>query len=413
MTSIGTGSEPGDAPPGPAFEAETGAKTPPRHRAYIGNALLFSASILLSLAGAELVLRAFPQYQVQTGEGEYRFCTPIETRHRPHPTFGYTESPENSYFERFSTADPWSYVHINAEGFRDNFDTHGKPILVLGDSMTRGSLVNENETFTDLMDAWHPEWAFRNYGVGGYGQANSIRVYEDKAPALPHTLVIQQYSLSTDIDDNVERASLNGDTVDINIHPAVGTAKDSMKPLARIHLFLWNNSKVYPWIYNTAVRPYFGNWDARRDINTAIEITRRLLGKLAQEAQANNADLLILALPSWAEMAGRDDGMDPKRQRVMLEAFAAATPNAYLLDMSPVLSAQDPSKTYGVVDKHLTPYGQFLVAESIERWLMTDWARGPKATVLPAHEFHAPEPVIPDCSRADAYLKLVTGPHGG
>jgi hypothetical protein len=396
MTSIGT-------------QTENDQVQLPRRKSYIGNTLLFLASIMMALAGAELVLRAFPQFQVQTGEGEFLFCSPNKTHHRPHPIFGYNEVPGSSHFERYSPVDPWYYVHTNDDGFRDNHDARGKPILVLGDSMTRGSLVNENETYVNLMDAWHPEWSFHNYGVGGYGQANSVRVYEAKSPELRHDLVIQQYSLGNDIDDNAERAKLKGDAVDITIRPAVGIATSSATPLVRIHRFFWNHSKVYPWVYSVVVRPYLNNWDARGNIDGAIEITRRLLAKLAKDAQSNNADLLLLVLPSWAEMAGRDDGMDPKRQRAMLEAFAAATPGVYLLDTTPVLAAEDPDQTYGIVDKHFTPYGQFLVAQALERWFMTKWPRGPKTAASP-HTFKASEPVIPDCSNAAAYLELARTP---
>ena len=62
--------------------------------------------------------------------------------------------------------------------------------------MTRGSLVEENETFTSLLDTWHPDYSFRNYGIGGYGRANSIRIYEDKgAETVAHKLVVQAVSL--------------------------------------------------------------------------------------------------------------------------------------------------------------------------------------------------------------------------
>lgn len=398
--------------PADAGSGKTSTKRRSRLRDYVGNLLMFTASIAVTLVGAELLLRAFPQYQFPTGEGEYLFCSPIKARHIPHPSFGYTEAPGNSYFERYSTVDPWTYVHINDEGFRDNYDTHGMPVIVLGDSMTRGSLVNENETFTDVMDAWHPEWSFRNYGVGGYGEANSIRVYEDKAPHVPHKLVIQQFSLSTDIDDNVERAKLDGDSVAIKIKSSVGAPRNSVKLTARIHLFLWSHSKIYPWFYNAAIRPYFGNWDARRDMTSALEVTRRLLAKLASEAQSNNADLLLLVLPSWSEMAGRDDGMHPAEQRAMLEQFAASVPNAYLLDMTSLLAAENPDQTYGIIDKHLTQYGHFIVAEALERWFIQEWPRGPKGTA-PARTFHANPVVIPECSRADAYLNLVKSPQPG
>ena len=144
----------------------------------------------------------------------------------------------------------------------------------------------------------------------------------------------QQISLSTDIDDNVELATLDGDSVKINIKPAVGAPKGSVKPLVRIHLFFWNHSRVYAWFYNTAVRPFFSNWDVRRDVDGALKVTRRLLEKLASEARSNHADLLILILPSWAEMAGRDDGMEPERQRMMLRDFVADTAGVFLLDMT-------------------------------------------------------------------------------
>jgi hypothetical protein len=414
MTSIETRVGDDETPQrGAKGHDEVETTIPPRSRINIGNALLVLASIMLVLVGAELVLRSVPRLQVQTGEGEYRYCTAIHERHRPHAAYGYTEYPGNSYFERYSTVDPWSYVRINAEGFRDNYGTNGRPVLVLGDSMTRGSLVNENETYTDLMDGWHPEWSFRNYGVGGYGQAHTIRLYEEKAPTLRHDLVIQQYSLSTDLDDNVERATLSGDTVVINIKPAVGTPKDSVKPLVRLHTFFWNHSKVYPWIYNIAVRPYFGNWDARRNIDGAIEVTHRLLTMLAKDTKSYGADLLVLVLPSWAEMAGRDDGMDPKRQRAMLKAFAEATPGVYLLDMTPVLAAEDPNRTYGIVDKHLTPYGHFVVAEALERWMVAEWPRGPMTAVtsMPARSFRPPTPIIPKCKLAEGYLELVKAAH--
>jgi hypothetical protein len=416
MTSIET--RPGDEET-PLLSAvskaheESDAAIPQRSRINIGNILLVLASTMLVLVCAELILRSFPRLQVQTGEGEYRYCTAIHDRHRPHAAYGYTEYPGNSYFERYSTVDPWAYVRINAEGFRDNYGTNGRPVLVLGDSMTRGSLVNENETYTDLMDSWHPEWSFRNYGVGGYGQANTVRLYEEKAPSLRHDLVIQQYSLSTDLDDNVERATLSGGTVKINIKPAAGTPSDSVKPLVRLHLFFWNYSKVYPWLYNVAIRPYFGNWDARRNIDDAIEVTRRLFAKLANEAKSQGADLLVLVLPSWAEMAGRDDGMDPKAQRAMLKAFAAATPSVYLLDMTPVLAAEDPDRTYGIVDKHLTPYGHFIVAQALERWMVSEWPRGPRTTVtaMPTRSFHPSTPIVPKCKLAEGYLDLVKAPH--
>ena len=379
-------------------------------RTYLANALLALSSILMSTLAAEFALRAFPQFQVQTSEGEYIFCASSHVRHQPHPTFGYTEVPGNSYFERYSSVDPWGYVRINDQGFRDNYDNHGRPVIVLGDSMTRGSLVNENETYTDLLDHWYAGiFSFRNFGIGGYGQANSIRVYEEKGKNLDHQLVIQQYSLSTDLDDNVEDAAIDGDSVKIKVRPAVGTPNDEVKPLVRVHMFFRNHTKLYPWFHDLILRPLFSNWDARRNLDQALETTRRLLERLAGEARSNGADLLVLVLPSWAEMAGRNDGMEPQRQRLMIEKFAAETAGVFLLDATRVLATEDPDRVYGIVDKHLTPYGHFLVARALDRWLATEWPSGPKGAV-PTRIFRESPPVVPDCSRAGDYLDQVKTP---
>jgi hypothetical protein len=404
MTSIGSESSDRETPP-PMPDGGTTPARLPRRKAYVGDTLLVLASMMLTLVAAELLLRAFPRLQVQTAEGEYRYCNATTIRHQTHPAYGYSETPGSSYFERYGPADPWYYIHINAEGFRDNYETNGRPVLLLGDSSSRGSLVNESETFATLMDRWHPEWSFHNYGVGGYGQANAIRVYEEKAPALPHDLVIQQFSLANDIDDNAERAVMDGDTVRITIKPMTIAPIRTLSLPVQIHRFFWEYSKLYPWIYNITIRPYFDNWDARQDIDRSLEITRRLLAKLAADARANQADLLLLVLPAWAEMDGRNDGMLPERQRTMLEAFAAETPNVYLLDATTVLAHEDTDKTFGVVDKHMTPFGHFLVAQALERWMVTDWPRGPKASA-PARTFQPSPPAIPDCSQADAYLPL-------
>ena len=381
--------------------------TPPRRRRWLANAALVSASALFALLALEGAMRLAPALQLQTGDGEYRFCGAVQKRHQPHVAFGYTEYPGNSYFERYSALDPWAYVHINAEGFRDNMDNGGEPVFVLGDSLTRGTLVNEPENFSGLLERWRQDFSFRTFGTGGYGQANEIRLYDEKGKAAPHRLVIAQYSLSTDIDDNVERAQPSGPGVRIDIAPAIGTPRTEKKLVARVHLFLWQNSKLYPWIYNATVRPFVSNWDARRDMAGALDVTRRLMVRLEEDVQANGADLLVLVLPSWAEMAGRDDGMAPEAQRAMLQRFVTDNPGVFLLDMTPILRREDPNRTYGRIDKHLTPYGHYLVARALDRWLSRDWPRGPQTAPV-AHPFPPPMTVTPRCDLAPEYQRPFT-----
>lgn len=373
----------------------------------LANVLLIVTSMLLSVTVLELAFRIFPQFQVPTGEGDFIFCTADTVRYRPHASFGYTEMPGESYFERYTPADSWAYIKVNGEGFRDNYEqgVAGETVIVLGDSMTRGSLVNEYETYTSLLRKWHPDASFRNYGVGGFAQANSIRVYEEKAPGLNHRLVIDQFSLGNDLNDNTGRAVLNDDSVEIIVEPAIGTPKEQVSLAVRTHLFFWRNSKSYPWLYTTLLRRFTSNWDVRSDLEGTLELTRRLVARLAGEVRANDADLLLLVLPAWAEMVGRNDGMEPERQREMLRKLAAETPGLFLLDMTPIFAAEDPGRVYGVVDKHMTPYGHFLVANALDLWMMQEWPAGQR-TLQPARSFHPAPLPVPDCGMADTYEKM-------
>lgn len=372
------------------------------------NAGVVLASVLVAVALMEGFLRLFPSLQVQQ-DGVYVFCSAEQHRHQPHATFGYTEVPGQVYFEKSSTADPWSFVRINAAGFRDNFDDGQEQVIVLGDSMSRGTLVNENETFSYLLDRWYPDTAFRNFGTGGYGQAQAIRVYEDVGPKLAHRLVIHQISLSTDIDDNVETAEMSGETANITIKPHVGVLPGTVSLPVRIHKAFWTNLVSYRLFYTAAIQPLFGNWGARKDPEAAIELTRRLLAMMAADVRANHADLLLVILPGFNEVAGFDDGMQPDMQREMIASFAAATPGVHMIDLSSRLAEAGPDKTYGKLDKHLTPYGQFLVAEEIDRWILRDWPAGPHA-VVPERQFVDAPPIEPTCAMTVDYSNALEHP---
>jgi len=362
------------------------------------NLAMMAGSIAAGLLVCEMLLHVFPEFQVPVSDEQYLFCGAGHSRHQAHPLYGYTEVPGNTYFERFSNVDPWNFVRVNAEGFRDSSPRTGQPVFVLGDSMTRGSLVEENETFTSLLDSWHPEYSFRNYGIGGYGQPNSIRIYEDKGGGVTHKLVVQAVSLGTDLEDNAERAVLApDDSVDITVEPA-NAPGNQPGLLLRTHFFLWKNSKLYQALYSTALRPLFGNKDSRRNITNAMEVTKRLLIRLAADAKSNGADLLVVILPSWAEMDGRNEVFHPQKQRDMIKKVAAETTGVYVVDPTPRLRAEGASRTYGIVDKHLNPLGHFLVAEAIDKWLVNDWPGRPQGISASSRQYVPQQPVTANCA---------------
>ncbi len=264
--------------------------------------------------------------------------------------------------------------------------------------MVRASVVDESEGFTYLLNTWRPELSFRNYGIGGYGQANSLRVYEDIGAATPHRLVVQGVSLSTDLGDNARLAELDGDDVVVNVVAKEMDTPRNASLALKIHRALYANTTVYPLVYAIALRRFVEDHDHDQE----LEITRRLLERLASEARRHDADLLLLVLPGWAEVAGLDDGKQPERQRDMLAAFAAAHESVYLLDPTPELAAAGAEASYGVLDKHLSASGQFIVATTLDRWISRDWPGGPGEE--PPTRAFTPHPAVrADCAEADRY----------
>jgi hypothetical protein len=142
-------------------------------------AVLAGASIVVALGGMEAFLRLVPSFQVQK-EPQQIFCTAEHRRNMPHADYGYSEVPGNVYFEKTSPVDDWYFVKINKDGFRDNYDSGAQQVIVLGDSFVRGSLVDESQQFGYLLDLWHPDIAFRNYGIGGFGQAEELRLRRNR-----------------------------------------------------------------------------------------------------------------------------------------------------------------------------------------------------------------------------------------
>jgi hypothetical protein len=333
---------------------------------------------------------------------EQMFCSGTQ-RHVPHPGYGYSGVPGNTFFEKTSPIDNWFFVHINDEGFRDNFNSGNENVIVLGDSFVRGTLVDESEQFGYLLDLWHPDIAFRTYGVGGFGQANEFRLYESLG-SIPHRLVILAYAMANDLDDNAKRARVVGSDVQLNLETQVSTAKSSF--MRDVHSEMWTRTALYPLVFRTILEPLFR--PQHRDIDNALRVTRQLLAMIADQARRNGAELLIVPIPSWNEVAGLSDGMAYDRQHAMLDEFAASTPEVSLIDTVP-LFRQDYTRNYGLADKHLSGYGQFLIATAIDRWMESERISGSQQSG-PGRQYVPASPITPDCALTAVLVQKLKHP---
>lgn len=374
------------------------------------NLLLVVLSSTVAIALIELLLVLQPGLQAENPPEAYVFCEGPPRRLRPHVVLGATEAPGSAYFERKTEADGWA-VHIyNEAGFRDLFNTGSEHVIVLGDSFTRGTLVNNDETFAYLLDLWHPDVAFHNFGTGGYGTGDAYRLYRSVARPIDHDLVVLAYFVGNDLIENLRfdptRARANRRPPAASGDGQSGTAAQDAA-LLRLHVFLRTHSRAYSLVYTTLKKALHGahpgvlmSAPARAH---ALDVTRLILEDLIGEAASNGADLLIVILPYWNEFADPDASRFADLQRGLIGDLAGRYDHVHSLDLLDVIRRAGPEAAFGVVDKHFSRYGQYLTARAIHDWINRGWRRGPMAVgQAPPFDPDRP-PVVPDCETLAGY----------
>jgi hypothetical protein len=374
------------------------------------NALLVFLSSVVAISLIELLLVLEPGLQAENPPETHVFCEGPPRRLRPHIVLGATEAPDSAYFERKTEADGWA-VHIyNEDGFRDVFNTGNRHVIVLGDSFTRGTLVNNDETFAYLLDLWHPDVAFHNFGTGGYATGDAYRLYRSVARSIDHDLVVLGYFVGNDLLENLryDPARASGDRRP-PASPAdgqSGTAEHG-SALLKLHVLLRIHSRAYSLVYMTLKKALHGahpslimSAPAR---GHALDVTRMILEDLIAEASSNGADLLVVILPYWNEIVDPDAGRFADLQRSLISDLAGRHDHVHSLDLLDVILAAGPETTFGEVDKHFNRYGQYLTALAIHDWINGSWRRGPLAVgQVPPFDPDRP-PVVPDCGVLERY----------
>jgi hypothetical protein len=370
--------------------------------------LLIGLSIAFGLLVVEGLLKWQPQFQAPTPVARLVSCTGLANRMREHEIFGWTEVPNHAYFEQQSEADGWA-VHIyNSLGFRDLFDSGIENAIVLGDSFTRGTLVNNDDTFPHLLDLWNPTLAFHNFGTAGFGTANSLDVYEFMSPKLDHELVILAYFMGNDLEENREHHSKQGSKLtEESPHTPAGSAwyetlKGVNDGLRRV--------RVYNLMYH-ALRLAFGRPSlSHEQIEEGAKVTGTLISALAKAVQANGADLLIVTLPSWNQIKNYGDLEEAIEQRTVLQRIAEGLDNVYVVDLSDPIARAGPERVYGITDKHFSRYGYYLTAKLIHDWINFEWPAAPQPAQQAPPFQPASAPVEPDCALMPQYREAFIQP---
>ena len=327
--------------------------------------------------------------------------------------FRKLEIPGSVYFEH--NGERWSIYLNNEQGFRDVFDSGDEHVIVLGDLFTRGTSLHDHQTIPYLLDAWTPEVAFHSFAIGGSGTADALRAYQTIGGDWDHRLVMLNYFLGNDLRNNLAaNLEFEGDE-DFEVRLGeVEMASAPKRALIRAHRFLRAHSQVYNLAAASAKIMTTGPRGAELSSDqfaTAAEITKGLLSSLGRAAASNDADLLIVIIPSWNEIMAVGGEDRPARQRELIGQVADALDNVYVLDLSDRIRELGGPRVYGQIDKHLNPFGAYTAASSIYQWIERDWPRGPTtAPATPPFDDDSWGIAGPDCDLVQDYRDRLLQP---
>ncbi len=351
--------------------------------------LSIAIASFFALLGCEFLLALLPGLQ-PLGVEKRIYCAGPE----------YKDSPGSIFYETQHEAEGWKLHVNNADGFRDVFDVGNVGMIVLGDSFTRGEVVNNGEHYTDLVDVWMPTVGVRAFGVGGWGTGDALMQYR-KVAETPHERVVLGYFVGNDLTDNLKAGFRLDDGA--LVFPPEGASGPRPKSTPRsfglrIRSFVQDNVRVY----RLARHAYFllVENNAQRAALTAgqdelLAIAERLLEYLREDVERRNARLLIVAIPSYNEFIGNAGSPAIEAQYALLSRLAAAHESVDWIDLRAAVAEQPLRKVYAA-DGHMARFGQYLVAEAIAQAV---------GVTAPPYREDGDMRITPNCKRATSYAK--------
>ena len=405
------------------------------------NATLVFVTVMVVFAGLEVSLRAGLVGDVQA-RSEYptvEACSapPLNesSRIQFHPEYGWTNEPNRQFIRQHNSYQEPNRWTINAQGFRDTYDSGEQNVIVVGDSFVTGYLADDNETFPYLLDRWSPNTSFHSYGAGGYGTTNQLMIYRNVSSRIDHEVVVIGYFMHNDMLDNykgdfesrlprpeftvrdgeavlvsppedpdvsteTERSSDRGLVGSIVSSPVVNGFQSVLSQHTYTYRYL--RPRLTSVLRQTGVlqRP---TPPAGEELERHRNLTRALMDEFATEAASNDAEVVVVLIPDRGDVRPRRPTYyRPSEareywatQRAMMQDLASDHDNVQVLDLKPALqtAVENDTRVYGVADEHLDDYGYRVTARTIHDRLRQEGYVGPRAGVS-----GPPEEELSSCS---------------
>ena len=278
------------------------------------NVFLIIIAFLIFLSFTEIILRNFG------------LSCSIVDKNNDAPFFvsdeGYHYMKSN-YSGRFKCLTFDTTIKTNSYGFRDKeFNITENGIILLGDSVTFGYGVEQDETFAQILENYLSSKGsdVYNLGIPGYGLKEYSWLYDRYSKKLKHELVILVLYEGNDFQETcnlINRAEFVADE-----RKGFGFIKDSLKKTYTFR-FLYPLTKNIVNFGETAITSkQFYMADESEKIRDCNKVFKDDLNKLKNKINDNNKDLMVLIFPSKATfIESKDPKINYKKRLEILLGF--------------------------------------------------------------------------------------------
>lgn len=339
---------------------------------------LVVAGLLLAAGLLELALRISPVPAIETHRRRSAQLT-AASFFEYDPDLGWRGRPRAT--GRFAGFEFTSHVQLNARGFRDRDVPDAKPadrfrILLLGDSITWGHGVGQDERFSD-----HLERRLRaggvavdvvNLGIGGYGTDQELLLYRREGRALcPDLTVLGLYEndLRENASDHQGRypkpyflPASNGVLTLANVPvPRAGSWLDEPERARTRRSGVREELRLYAaaaFVRETVRRAWSGPPRPPEVPDGAVTLTARLIDTLRREVEAGGSRFAVIALPDLHAAPAVGDA-----------ARRSGTP--MWLDLGPAFAGASEPLFYRLDGAHWTPRAHALAGDRIAEFVVT------------------------------------------
>ena len=340
---------------------------------------VFATSLFLCLFLAEVVSRVlFPGWAPVSAER-------LLWRH--HPGLGWFHVPNCE--SRFRHRDFDISVRTNELGLRDGpVVRRASPgairCLVLGDSFAWGYGVEEDERFSERIEALQPALQMINAGVSGYGTDQQLLLYRMLGPRLKPDLVLVLLH-GNDFTNNVSRVQywhakpLFGLRDGCLVQVVDSVRAPGLKQ--RLGKFILGRTYLYAHLYRRLWKPIEAALSGRRhrardrngdgprprpvtgrgdDGEDAYDqrLTAELLKHLGREVSAHGGRLVVVSVPM--------DGAEHLARFLARELAEAGIP---YLPLDAAMHGHSADEIYFPHDRHWTPAGHRIAAQATAAFL--------------------------------------------